>query len=89
MRALLEIGMSKLERDNFAPTDPLPSISVTRCHPQLGEAQSGEPMAELVRMMTLDGHRDCLRIEEDTYPTPWTEGIFLDELVSPRTRLSS
>jgi ribosomal-protein-alanine N-acetyltransferase len=25
----------------------------------------------------------CLRIEQATYPTPWTDGIFLDELVAP------
>ena len=25
---------------------------------------------------------DCLRIEEATYPVPWTEGIFRDELVA-------
>lgn len=40
-------------------------------------------MGELVRPMTASDVEDCLRIERQTYPLPWTEGIFLDELAAP------
>ena len=40
-------------------------------------------MGQLVRSMTLTDVDDCLRIERETYPLPWTEGIFLDELAAP------
>lgn len=37
----------------------------------------------LIRPMTPSDLADCLRIERATYPTPWTEGIFRDELGGP------
>ena len=40
-------------------------------------------MGQLVRPMTFTDVKDCLRIERQTYPLPWTEGIFLDELAAP------
>lgn len=36
----------------------------------------------LIRPMTTADVAACLRIEQATYPTPWTEGIFLDELAA-------
>jgi ribosomal-protein-alanine N-acetyltransferase len=34
----------------------------------------------LIRPMLPEDIEACLRIEQATYPTPWTEGIFKDEL---------
>lgn len=39
-------------------------------------------MVELVRRMTQGDIERCLVIEEQTYSMPWTETIFLDELVA-------
>lgn len=36
----------------------------------------------LIRPMRAADVPACLRIEQATYPTPWTEGIFLDELAA-------
>ncbi|HSL25112.1 MAG TPA: ribosomal protein S18-alanine N-acetyltransferase [Acidimicrobiia bacterium] len=36
----------------------------------------------LIRPMTRGDVAECLRIERATYPTPWTEGIFTDELTA-------
>ena len=36
----------------------------------------------LIRPMTRGDLAECLRIERATYPTPWTEGIFTDELTA-------
>lgn len=36
----------------------------------------------LIRPMTTADLVACLQIEESTYPTPWTEGIFRDELAA-------
>jgi [ribosomal protein S18]-alanine N-acetyltransferase len=35
----------------------------------------------VIRPMSVEDIDACLRIEQATYPTPWTEGIFRDELV--------
>jgi ribosomal-protein-alanine N-acetyltransferase len=40
-------------------------------------------MVELVRPMSTEDVSRCLTIEAQTYPLPWTEGVFLDELVAP------
>ena len=37
----------------------------------------------LIRPMTAADVPTCLRIEQGTYPIPWTTGIFLDELAAP------
>lgn len=37
----------------------------------------------LIRPMMVADVPACLRIEQTTYPTPWTEGIFRDELEAP------
>lgn len=34
----------------------------------------------VIRPMLAEDIEACLRIEQATYPTPWTEGIFKDEL---------
>ena len=36
----------------------------------------------VIRMMTEADIAACLKIEEATYPVPWTEGIFRDVLVA-------
>jgi ribosomal-protein-alanine N-acetyltransferase len=36
----------------------------------------------VIRPMTPNDLEACLRIERATYPTPWTEGIFRDELAA-------
>lgn len=40
-------------------------------------------MAGLVRAMAADDIAQCVRIEKATYPMPWTERIFGDELAAP------
>ncbi len=37
----------------------------------------------LIRLLIEEDLPSILRIEEATYPTPWTEGIFRDELAAP------
>ena len=37
----------------------------------------------LIRSLVEEDLPSILRIEEATYPTPWTEGIFRDELAAP------
>lgn len=37
----------------------------------------------VIRPLVEDDLDSILRIEEATYPTPWTEGIFRDELAAP------
>ena len=37
----------------------------------------------LIRPVAVTDLSSVLRIEEATYPTPWTEGIFRDELAAP------
>ena len=86
VRAVIEIGMSKLEKDSFN-TEPLdPALSTrTRRDSELGEADPGGPMvfSLVIRPMTEADIAACLVIEQATYPSPWTEGIFRDELAAP------
>ncbi|MGQ0849251.1 MAG: ribosomal protein S18-alanine N-acetyltransferase [Actinomycetota bacterium] len=37
----------------------------------------------VIRPMEPTDVETCLRIERATYPTPWTEGIFREELIAP------
>ena len=72
------------------PFPPRRSLLLPRArrHPQLGEAHRrdhGRDSADDDSRRP----RAVLRIEEATYPTPWTEGIFRDELAAPGRVYSS